>query len=250
VSGVVTEKGRIAASEVILAGGAWSALFLANHGIRLPQLSVRASVMATAPLPEIAPGGFADDRFAFRRRQDGGYTLAPGAFHELFVGPAAFCALPKYLAQLKADWTSTRLLPFAPKGYPDGWGTARRWDGDMPTPFEKMRSLDPAPNSKVLAEVGRQFSRLFPHLPPVRIAHRWAGMIDTLPDLVPVIDRAAALPGLTIGTGMSGHGFGIGPAVGRVLAALATGAAPGHDLTRFRLDRFTDGSAMTLGPAL
>jgi glycine/D-amino acid oxidase-like deaminating enzyme len=67
---------------------------------------------------------------------------------------------------------------------------------------------------------------------------------------VPVVDRVAALPGLTLGTGMSGHGFGIGPGVGRVLADLATGGAVGHDLHRFRLARFSDGSAVDLGPAL
>ncbi len=71
-----------------------------------------------------------------------------------------------------------------------------------------------------------------------------------MPDVVPVIDHAAALPGLTIATGMSGHGFGIGPGVGRVVADLVAGLAPGHDLARFRLARFSDGSRIELGPAL
>ena len=84
----------------------------------------------------------------------------------------------------------------------------------------------------------------------MRIRTAWAGMIDTMPDLVPVIDACAALPGLVIGTGLSGHGFGIGPGVGRVLAALVTGEAPGHDLARFRLSRFSDGSPIRLGPSL
>ncbi|HQY43904.1 MAG TPA: FAD-binding oxidoreductase, partial [Paracoccaceae bacterium] len=78
----------------------------------------------------------------------------------------------------------------------------------------------------------------------------WAGMIDTMPDVVPVIDHVAALPGLTIATGLSGHGFGIGPAVGRVTADLVMGRDPGHDLSRFRLSRFTDGSEMIIGPSL
>ena len=59
-----------------------------------------------------------------------------------------------------------------------------------------------------------------------------------MPDEVPVVDQVATLPGLTIATGMSGHGFGVGPAFGRIAAALATGAAPGHDLSAFRLARF------------
>lgn len=250
VCGVMTERGRIAASEVVLAGGAWSALFLANHGVRLPQLSVRATVAATTPLPQVYTGGAADDTIAFRPRADGGYSLAAGGFHELFVGPAALRAAPKYLTQLRADPFGTRFLPAAPAGYPDAWGTQRRWDGDMTTPFERQRVLNPMPNAGKLRALKRDFAKLFPTLPGFDLCCTWAGMIDVMPDVVPVIDRIAALPGLTLGTGMSGHGFGIGPGVGQVLARLVTGQPVGHDLTRFRASRFTDGSAIELGPSL
>jgi glycine/D-amino acid oxidase-like deaminating enzyme len=73
-------------------------------------------------------------------------------------------------------------------------------------------------------------------------------MIDAMPDVVPVADQAPDVPGLAICTGMSGHGFGIGPGFGRIMVDLVTGGAPGHDLRRFRLSRFTDGSPMMPGP--
>ncbi len=250
VAGVVTERGRVAAPEVVLAGGAWSALFLRNHGVALPQLSVRATVAATSALPVVAPGGVADDEIAFRARVDGGYTLAPGGFHELFLGWDALRALPKFLTQLRAAPFGTRFLPVAPKGYPDGWRTPRHWSGDQSSPFEALRVLNPKPNMSRANRLKSQFAQLFPELPDFQLSHAWAGMIDTMPDIVPVVDRVAALPGLTLGTGMSGHGFGIGPAMGRVLADLVQGRPPGHDLTRFRLARFSDGSRMHLGPAL
>lgn len=249
VAGVVTEAGRIKAARVVLAGGAWSSLLLRAHGVRLPQLSVRATVAATAPLPATYEGGAADDTIAFRHRADGGYSLAAGGFHELFVGPDAFRALPKYLAQLRADPFGTRFLPFAPKGYPDAWTTPRTW-GDGPSPFEAMRILNPAPNRAKLRALTRDFAALFPQLGPVRLRSAWAGLIDTMPDVVPVVDHIAALPGLVLGTGMSGHGFGIGPGMGRVLASLATSDDPGYDLSRFRLSRFSDGSLMRLGPSV
>ena len=75
-------------------------------------------------------------------------------------------------------------------------------------------------------------------------------MNDTLPDVVPVIDRNAAVPGLVVATGMCGHGFGIGPGVGRVVADLVQDRLVGHDLTRFRHARFTDGSPIERGPTL
>ncbi|MEL7093304.1 MAG: FAD-binding oxidoreductase [Pseudomonadota bacterium] len=250
ISGVITEAGRIATSEVVLAGGAWSSLFLRRHGVSLPQLSVRATVAALDAADMAYQGGAADDKIAFRARKDGGYSVAAGGFHELFVGPDAFRALPKFLTQLRADPFGTRFYPAAPRDYPDSWRTARHWAADEQTPFERQRLLDPKPNAAKVRQLKRDFAARFPNLGPVRLRTAWAGMIDTMPDVVPVIDRIASVPGLTVGTGMSGHGFGIGPGVGRVLSSLVTGDDPGHILSRFRFDRFADGSPMRLGPAL
>jgi glycine/D-amino acid oxidase-like deaminating enzyme len=250
VAGVVTERGRIAASRVVLAGGAWSSLFLARHGVRIPQLSVRATVAATVPLPEFHSGAMADRDFAIRRRLDGGYTLAPGFFHEFFIGPDAVRSLRPFWPQIRADISGTRFLPAAPRGYPDGWLTPRRWAEDAVSPFERMRILDPAPNRGAVERLRDSFGRAFPEVGRPAIAAAWAGMIDTMPDVVPVIDHVDVLPGLTLATGMSGHGFGIGPGVGRVVADLVTGRKPGHDLHRFRLARFSDGSQIALGPSL
>lgn len=250
VAGVVSETGRVAADRVVLAGGAWSALLAQAHGVMLPQLAVRATVAATLPLAEVFSGAVADRHFAIRRRIDGGYTLAPGHFHEAFIGPDAFRHLRAFLPQLRKDISGTRFLPAAPRHYPDAWTTPRRWAADRISPFERMRILDPRPNRAEIARLQRRFAAAFPALGRPGIAAAWAGMIDTMPDVVPVIDNVAALPGLTIATGMSGHGFGIGPGIGRVVADLVAGRAPGHDLTRFRLSRFTDGSPIEIGPAL
>ncbi|SMY07765.1 NAD(P)/FAD-dependent oxidoreductase [Flavimaricola marinus] len=250
IAGVITEAGRIKAGSVVVAGGAWSSLLLRRHGIALPQLSVRATVVATEPGPEVFSGAAVDGLLAWRRRQDGGFTLAPSGYRELFVGPDAFRHLRKYAQQIYQDPLGTRLWPKAPKGFPDAWGTPRRWDADKPSPFEAMRVLNPAPNHARVTKMLRDFEATFPGHGPARAKAAWAGMIDTMPDVVPVVDRAESLPGLTIATGMSGHGFGIGPAFGRIAAALVQGKEPGHDLSRFRLSRFSDGSKLVLGPSL
>jgi glycine/D-amino acid oxidase-like deaminating enzyme len=250
LAGVVTERGRVAADRVVLAGGSWSALLARRHGVNLPQLSVRATVSATVPLPEIFAGAAADNHFAFRRRLDGGYTLTPGGFHEFFIGPDAFRHLRLYWQQIRKDISSTRMYPWGPAGYPDNWATPRRWSMDAVSPFERMRVLNPTPNSGIIDKTRDLFAAAFPEIGRPEIASSWAGMIDTMPDVVPVIDHAAALPGLTIATGLSGHGFGIGPGVARVVADLVMGNPVGHDLSRFRLSRFSDGSPIRLGPSL
>ncbi|MEP3686764.1 MAG: FAD-dependent oxidoreductase [Sulfitobacter dubius] len=250
IAGVVTEAGAIRTASVVLAGGAWSALFLRAHGVSLPQLSVRESVVATNVLPDVHAGAVAEAGLAFRRRADGGYTLAPGAAPDLCIGPDAFRSFRHYLPQLRDNPFGQRFRASAPKGFPDAWTTPRRWAADSFSPFEAMRILDPAPDHRRLRKVLKQFAALYPELPPITARNSWAGMIDTMPDIVPVVDNCAQIPGLVIGTGMSGHGFGIGPGMGRVLAALVMGDAPGHDLTRFRADRFSDGTPIRPGPAL
>lgn len=250
VAGVVTEAGRIRAGAVILAGGAWSSLFLRRHGLDIPQLSVRSSVMATGPLPQVVGTAAADDRLAFRPRADGGYTLAPAAFAELFLGPDALRHLRRYLPLALSGEFDVHLRAPQPRGWPDAFTTPRQWSAEGESPFERMRILDPVPNRRKLARVAQRFAETYPALGEVTVAARWAGMIDVLPDVVPVVDRVGALPGLTVATGMCGHGFGIGPGFGRVAVDLATGGDPGHDLARFRMGRFFDGTRLRPGPNL
>ena len=82
------------------------------------------------------------------------------------------------------------------------------------------------------------------------LAEAWSGMIDALPDVVPVLDRAEHVDGLWISTGFSGHGFGIGPGAGKIMANLIQGKQPDYNLSRFRLARFSDGSKLELGPSI
>lgn len=249
VAGVITERGRIRADQVLVAGGAWSSLFLRQHGVNIPQLSVLSQVIATDPLPGLDLPAAGNDALAFRRRADGGFTLAEGGWHRLFVGPDSFRHLRPYWEQIKAHPFGASYHPMAPKGFPDAWGTKRRWSPEGESPFERMRVLDPKPVEARQRRTLAAFAALFPGLGTPRIKASWGGMIDAMPDVVPVVDQAP-LEGLSICTGMCGHGFGIGPAFGRIMADMMTGGDLGHDLSRFRLSRFSDGSKMDLGPGL
>ncbi len=250
VSGVHTEHGFIVASQVIVAGGAWSSLLLRNQGVSIPQLTVRSTVARTAPMSEVFAGNAHDEKLAFRRREDGGYTITSLDGHDLLIGPDAFRNLLTWLPVAMKSLGDTRFRPFAPKHYPDAWGTARRWTKDVETPFERCRVLDPVPDQRNMEKARQQFAQCFPGLGVPPILNTWAGMIDAMPDVVPVVDRVPGYEGLIVATGMSGHGFGIGPGFGKAIANLAAGLPTGHDLTRFRFSRFTDGSRLVPGPAL
>ena len=84
----------------------------------------------------------------------------------------------------------------------------------------------------------------FPQLKGIGVSAAWGGVIDTAPDLMPVISRAEGLDGLVISSGFSGHGFGIGPGAGRLTSELVLNETPFTEVTPYRLDRFSDGSAI------
>jgi glycine/D-amino acid oxidase-like deaminating enzyme len=236
VAGVVTERGRIACDAVVLAGGAWSRLFCGNTGIDLPQLKVLASVFRTAPLaggPEVTAGGSV---FAWRKRLDGGYTIARRNANVADITPDSFRLLLDYLPTLRKNYGEVRMR--LGRRFLEEWRIRHRWSLDEATPFEAFRVLDPAPRQSVLAEARTALSRRFPAFAGMQVAGSWGGMIDVTPDAVPVIGEVPRIPGFFIATGFSGHGFGIGPGAGRLMADLVSGDAPVVDPTPFRLDRF------------
>jgi glycine/D-amino acid oxidase-like deaminating enzyme len=236
VSAVVTEHGSIACKAAVLAGGAWSRLFCGNLGIDLPSLKVLGSVLRTKPLegaPDHAAG--APD-FAFRRRLDGGYSIAHRGATVAEVVPDTFRLMTDFLPALRAQWSGLRLRVGA--RFLEEWRVRRQWRLDEVSPFEEVRELDPAPIDRILDEGRENLVRAFPAFGRMEVAGRWAGLIDTTPDAVPIMGEAPSLPGLFLACGFSGHGFGIGPGAGRLMADLVTGATPVVDPAPYRPERF------------
>jgi glycine/D-amino acid oxidase-like deaminating enzyme len=236
VSGVVTEKGPIAADAVVLAGGAWTRLFAGNAGIDFPQLKILGSVFRTRPLsgaPE-ATGG--TSTFAFRKRLDGGYSIARRNASRFEPTPDAFRLFRDFFPRLR---DSHHELRFGIGGrFLEEARMKRRWSLDETTPFEAVRVLDPPPRRSVLEEARTALSRAFPAFAGMEVAESWGGLMDVTPDAVPVIDRVERIPGFFIASGFSGHGFGIGPGAGRLMADLVAGDPPVVDPAPFRLSRF------------
>ncbi len=240
VSAVVTENGTIACDTVVLAGGAWSRRFCHNLGIELPQLSVINSVMRTAPIETGLRHSCSGGRFAFRRRADGGYTITHRHFSVADIVPDSFRLFFQFLPALQLDRAGLKLR-LGPR-FLDEARLKRRWNLDEVTPFEQVRILDPAPIASILDEAAASLKDYFPAFRDMEIAERWAGCIDATPDAVPVISSIEALPGFYIATGFSGHGFGLGPGAGKLMAQLVTGEKPCVDPSPFRYARYFDGS--------
>ncbi len=248
VSAVVTERGTIACEAVILAGGAWTGLFCASLGVSLPQLKVLSSVMRTAPVAEGPDACTYMNEIAYRKRLDGGYTLARGSGFIVPLVPDSLRYMREYLPTLRKERGNLKLR-LNTQSFRE-CTTPRRWPLDRPSPFEQTRVLDPKPNHALNREAHAAMIRLYPRFRTVPIVQAWAGYIDVTPDVVPYIGGVSAVPGLTVAAGFSGHGFGIGPGAGRLAADLATAQTPSVDPTPFRVSRFEDGSPIVIGPEI
>lgn len=236
VSGVITEHGKIACSTVVLAGGVWSRLFAGNLGLDFPQLKVLASVARTSPLcnaPDMPVGA---DNFAFRRRLDGGFTIGRRNLSIAPIVPDSFGLLADFWPNLVKSW---RELRFRVGGrFLEEWRTPKLWSADQISPFEQMRILDPVPVERLNNEAISHLVKAFPAFAEVRLTQHWAGLIDVTPDAMPVIGPVDFLPGFYIASGFSGHGFGIGPGAGQLMAELVLGSKTSVDPSPFRFDRF------------
>lgn len=244
VSGVITERGPIACKAVVLAGGAWSNLFAGNIGIDFPQLKVMNSVLRTKPLEGGPEQAIWHSDFAIRKRQDGGYTIASGHENVVNIVPQSFRYARAFMPALMKEWRSLNFR-FGFR-FLDEARIPRRWSLDEPSPFEYNRVLDPVPNTHLSNRAFAAAKRAFPALERAEIAQRWAGYIDVTPDAVPVISAAGTVPGFYLASGFSGHGFGIGPAAGRLMADLVLNRTPLVDPSAFRFGRFSDGSKIEL----
>lgn len=239
VAGVVTERGVIRAPTVVVAGGAWAGSFLARHGIGFPQASVRSSILAVAPGAQGLPDALHTAPVSVTRRGDRGYTLAISGRASLDPTPGALIGARHFLPMFARRWRSLR--PGGPQAWAAGFETRRRWPLDRPTPMERHRILDPRPSAALVAETLRRARALLPALRGVPVQASWAGYIDSTPDGVPVIDADIGIPGLVLAAGLSGHGFGIGPGVGHLVADLILGRAPITETAQYRLSRLGAG---------
>jgi glycine/D-amino acid oxidase-like deaminating enzyme len=236
VSGVVTEKGEIRCDHVLLAGGMWSRRFLGNHGVALPTLPLTCSVLRTHPMEgptQIAVG--APD-FSFRKHKDGGFIITQRGKLDAFLTLDHLLLSKQYMPQFRAQRSVLNVSLGKP--FITDLALARRWGAHSVSPFERIRVQDPAANPRLNMDAMNNLKAAWPVFEKARIAQAWAGTLDVTPDSNPVIGPVVQIPGLTVATGFSGHGFGTSPAAGHLAADLVSGHAPIIDPSPYRFDRF------------
>ncbi|MBB4230677.1 NAD(P)/FAD-dependent oxidoreductase [Rhizobium mongolense] len=236
VCAVVTEHGTIRTKIAVLAGGAWASSFCHQLGVRFPQASVRSSILSVSPGATGLPDALHTTAVSATRRRDGGYTLAISGGGRVDLTPQQFRFAPQFLPMFVRRWRS--LAPGGLEGIRSGHETLTRWRLDAPTPMERMRILDPAIDKRTIRITHSRALGLLPALKNTKIAAAWAGYVDSTPDGVPGIGEITSVPGFILAAGFSGHGFGIGPGAGHLIADIVTGGEPIVDPRPYHPDRF------------
>jgi sarcosine oxidase subunit beta len=87
-------------------------------------------------------------------------------------------------------------------------------------------------------EIKRRASRIFPALGGTPLERVWVGTYECTPDMMPIVGPVEAPEGLFVCAGFSGHGFCLGPLMGRLMAEWIADGKPSCDLSSFHYQRF------------
>ena len=181
--------GRVRASRVVLAAGAWTPIVAEGLGARLPISLFVPQMQATVPLPRVLG------------------TVLLGFTRKL---------------SMKQMRSGAVLV-----------GGGKRGWGDLVT-----RAKGLAAESMRLGAVDAV--DVLPLLGRTETTRTWVGLEGLTSDEMPIID-CLETDRVYVAAGFCGHGFAIGPVVGRLLAEWLLDGTPSMDVSAFRLNRFPTG---------
>lgn len=236
VAGVRTNNGFIAASTVVLAAGTGSSALLRKLGHEVPVHFVSQTVALTEKVPRLTDACVWTGQVGFRQTSAGQVVLSSGGRGDVMVDAASLGSLvsPQQLRQaIPMYWYNREYLRIRPRELLATLRAGKKaWLLDGEVRYD---------------DVERSLGTMAEYFPSRewRAVMAWAGMIDGTPDALPILDTVGPSNSVVVATGMSGHGFGIAPAIGRIVADLVTTGSTHHDLQPFRLRRFVEGAAKT-----
>jgi sarcosine oxidase subunit beta len=104
------------------------------------------------------------------------------------------------------------------------------------TPVPLVPGYNVDATDEFIAEMPRRMVRLVPKLAGVKVLRQWAGSYEMSPDGNPICG-GTPVRGLYVSTGMSGHGFMFGPALGKLMAEQMVKGQASIPLDEFFLSR-------------
>lgn len=103
---------------------------------------------------------------------------------------------------------------------------------------QPLETFDRRVTLQAFKDIGKRLPKLFPFLQQLNIIRAFAGFTHWTEDMIPILDRAPNLKNFFLAAGFSGHGFCIGPIVGKLLAEWIVDGKSSMDLSAFKWTRF------------
>lgn len=232
ISGVWTGGEFYRGAIVLCAAGTGSGRLLRQVGYHLPQERIRATVARTRRRPDLRLDPCVSLPLTGVRQDVNGAFVLSVAGGEYDVRMDSWRYMRTYRSTRKDNPNATRLNYWAPL------------QSILPARYSATMADIPPTSERVIPEkrrIDQALAELREYLPAITeltVETSWAGIIDTLPDVIPVIGSVDGLNGLLVATGFSGHGFGLGPMAGKVIAELAVGQPAPVEVSGLSPDRF------------
>ncbi len=122
---------------------------------------------------------------------------------------------------------------------PDGCYFQQRLTGQIIgcyTPEKRVPGKSVDTTFEFLTEMSRRMIRLVPALENITVLRQWAGSYTMTPDGNPIVDKTD-IPGYYVSVAMCGHGFMLGPALGKNLANFIVTDQWEYDMGEFSYGR-------------
>ena len=244
VVGAETRDRSYLGDRTVVAVGSSTRKLLATANLDFPQSFVAGTVALTSPAESVLQATVWGPGFSFRQRRDGRFVCAVGGGGVVRINPDTVSQALMFLPAYRKNWRrftvrpSMRLITDLPRAFR---GRAALRESDIP--LARARESEP---SRALGELRASLAGLG----NLRIDYSWAGLIDSTPDGIPVLDDQVGPEGLVVAGGFSGHGYGLVPTVGSILADLADAGSTSVDIRPFQMSRFREGRHLAPGAVL
>ena len=243
VSSVVTTQGEINTPVVLDAAGVWGYRLADRLGVKLPIQLIKVVQGETDPAPRLFDCFLRGPTYGSRQTASGAFRITGGyrkmdVYHNLSLHDLRDLAIwiPRLLryrkdVTMKVDPNILKLDVSALLGRIMGNGIG------APAPV----GTEPRPQPENVARKLKRISELVPAMQGLRLARTWGGYVDMTPDFLPILGAVKKIEGFYVATGFSGHGFAVGPIVGKLMAELIIDGKASMDINSFRPGRFAEG---------
>ena len=203
---------------MVVAAGVWTPYLAKTVGVKVPIMPVVMSELETEPLKPLFTQTIRAFGFGARQHPNGRTVISAGLNAKVGhkVSLVDFNGLRFWLPRAMAFRKSIKLTVDI-----RGIVEQARHRSTLDTQLVSQTSPEPVVDRKLVDSSLARLSNVVPDFKNIGAMRYWAGLVDLTSDGLPIIDGQVGSDGLTIITGLCGHGLALGPVLGEIAADLS-----------------------------